>query len=129
MSKNANDYDCLLNMAKCKLISSQKVQRSVLEISIAFCTAVAVVNTGVTLIYMVKKVVYVMHVKRWHLLEAWAPIYKFHMAAIFQRCGDITKRTLQKKKINSHLLKKSLFAFAFDDHLIYWSKHFDSRNT
>ena len=51
-------------MAKCKLISSQKVQRSVLEISIAFCTAVAVVNTGVTLIYMVKKVVYVMHVKR-----------------------------------------------------------------
>ena len=57
-------YDCLLDMAKCKLISSQKVQRSVLEMSIAFCTDVAVVNTGVTLIYMVKKVVYVMHVKR-----------------------------------------------------------------
>ena len=79
-------------MAKCKLISSQKVQRSLLEISIAFCTAVAVVSTGVTLIYMVKKVVYVMHVERQHLQEAWAAIYEFNIAAIFQRYGDITKR-------------------------------------
>ena len=78
-------YDYLLNMAKCKLISSQKVQRPLLEISIEFCSAVAVVDTGVTSIYMVKKVVYVMDLERQHLLEAWAPIYKFNMAALFQR--------------------------------------------
>ena len=40
--------------------------------SIEFCTAVAVVVTGVTLIYMPKKVVYIMHVERRHLREAWA---------------------------------------------------------
>ena len=49
-----------------------------------FCTAVAVVVTGVTLIYMAKGCVY--YVERPHLREAWAPIYKFNMAAIFQRC-------------------------------------------
>ena len=35
--------------------------------SIEFCTAVAVVVTGVTLIYMAKKVLYIMHVERRHM--------------------------------------------------------------
>ena len=33
-----------------------------------------------------------MHVERGHLRGAWAPIYKFNMVAIFQRCSDLTKR-------------------------------------
>ena len=40
--------------------------------SIEFCAAAAVVVTGVTLIYMAKKVVYIMHVGKRHLRETWA---------------------------------------------------------
>lgn len=41
--------------------------------SIEFCTAVAVVVTGVTVIDMAKEVVCIVHVKRRHLREAWRP--------------------------------------------------------
>ena len=60
--------------------------------SIEFCTAVPVVVTGITAIQKAKKVVYIMHVERRHLQEAWAPMHKFNMVAIFQRCGDVKKR-------------------------------------
>ena len=50
-----------------------------------------VVVTGVKP-YAGAKVVYIMHVERRHLRKAWAPIYKFNMVAIFQRCGDVMKQ-------------------------------------
>ena len=58
--------------------------------SVEFCTAIAVVVKGVTLIYTAKGCLY--YVERRDLREAWAPIYKFNMAAMFQRCRDIAKR-------------------------------------
>ena len=45
--------------------------------SIEFCAAVAVIVTGITVIYVAKKAVCIMHVERQHVREAWAPIHKF----------------------------------------------------
>ena len=95
-----------------------------------------------------------LHGERQHLREAWVQIYKFNTAAIFQRCEDTKRlfghsvvcekayslRQLKPKKgtlrkqltvnsLPSNLFKKSFFYLHLIDQLIYWLKHFDSRNT